>query len=104
MSLVAALCPLDASMTSSMVSMSSPTERPNAMASLVAANAVAERKLLASFSACAMPGRSPTRRLRSLNPARIGSTTWQAASGPAYMTDSVRARAPATPPDTGEST
>ena len=42
--------------------MSSPTDRPKAIASLVAASAVADRKLLASFSACAMPGRSPTRR------------------------------------------
>ena len=36
--------------------MSSPTDRPNAMASLVAASAVADRKLLASFIAWARPG------------------------------------------------
>ena len=74
------------------------------MASLVAASAVADRKLLASFNAWAIPGLSPTRRRRSLNPARTGSTARHAASVPAYMTESVRARAPAMPPDTGAST
>ena len=44
-----------------MVAMSRPSDRPKAMASLVAASVVAERKLFASFIACAMPGRSPTR-------------------------------------------
>ena len=57
--------------------MSSPIERPKATASLVAASAVADRKLLASFSACAIPAgrrpgsgrrsgrRAPTRRPRT---------------------------------------
>ena len=57
---------------------SRPTERPKASASLVAASAVADRKLLASFSAWASPGRSPTRLRRSLRPASTGSTWAQA--------------------------
>ena len=61
LSAVAALRPLDAFNTSSMVAMSRPSDTPNAIASLVAASAVADRKLLASFIACAMPGRVPTR-------------------------------------------
>src|SRR5579884_2365383 len=60
--------------------MSRPTDVPNATASLVAASAVADRKLLASFIAWANPGRSPTRRRRSLRPARTGSTRARASS------------------------
>ena len=41
-----------------------------------------------------MPGRSPTRMRRSLRPASTGSAAAQAASDPANMTVSVRARAP----------
>ena len=49
--------------------MSSPADNPNETASLVARSVVAERKLLASFSACAIPARSPTLCRRSLKPA-----------------------------------
>ncbi len=104
LSSVAALRPLEALRTSSIVAMSRPTEAPKATASLVAARAVADRKLLANFRAWAIPGRSPTRRVRSLSPASTGATAAQAATGPAYITDRVRARAPATPPETGAST
>ncbi len=74
--------------------MSRPTDTPNAIASLVAASAAAERKLFASLSACARPAASPTRRRRSLSPASTGSIASHTAAGPAYMTESVRARAP----------
>ena len=87
-----------------MVARSRPTDTPKATASLVAASAVADRKLLASFNAWAIPGRDPTQRRRSLSPARTGSTASQIRGGAAYITDNVRARAPATPPDTGAST
>ena len=82
LSLVAALWPLDAFSTSSIVAMSRPTDVPNAIASLVAASAVADRKLLASFIACAMPGRSPTWNRRSLRPASTGSASRQASGRP----------------------
>ena len=104
LSLVAVFRPLDALSTSSIVAMSTPTDSPKAIASLVAARAVADRKLLASFTAWAMPGRSPTRWRRSLRPARTGVTCSHASSVPANITVSVRARAPAGPPDTGAST
>ncbi len=65
---------------------------------------MADRKLLANFSAWAIPGCAPTRRRRSLSPASTGSTASQVSVGAAYITDNVRARAPATPPDTGAST
>ena len=84
--------------------MSRPTDWPKAIASLVATRAVAERKLLANFIACPIPGRSPTRRKRSLKPDSTGATRSQASREPAYITASVRASAPATPPDTGAST
>ena len=74
------------------------------MASLVAASAVADRKLLANFSAWAMPGCRRRGGAGRSSPARTGSTARQAASVPAYMTESVRALAPATPPETGAST
>src|SRR5262245_28305175 len=87
-----------------MTAMSRPSEVPNAMASQVAASAVAERKLFASFIACARPGSEPTRNRRSLSPASTGWTCAHASSGPAYITASVLALAPATPPETGAST
>ena len=74
--------------------MSRPSPTPKAIASLVATSAVAERKLLASFIACASPGRSPTRCRQSLRPASTGSTCAHASSVAAYITASVRARAP----------
>ena len=85
--------------------MSSPTDRPKATASLVAASAVAERKLLASLSACAMPGRvaHPAPAVAQSGQHRLDRRRTRT-SVPAYITDSVRARAPATPPDTGAST
>ena len=46
-------------MTSIITAASSPALTPMATASAVAAMAVAERKLLASFMVCAMPGLSP---------------------------------------------
>src|SRR5262245_25049938 len=104
LSSLAPLRPLDALSTSSTVVMSSPTVAQNATASLVAASAVADRKLFASFSACAIPGSSPTWKRRSLSPSSTGCTASHAAGAPAYMTASVRAFAPATPPDTGAST
>ena len=62
------------------------------MASLVATSVVADRKLFASFIACASPGRSPTRWRRSLRPASTGATCAHASSAAAYITASVRAR------------
>ena len=84
--------------------MSSPTAAPNATASLVAASAVADRKLLASFTACAMPGfvAHPITTVAQPGQHRLDSRS-RLRRVPAYITVRVRARAPATPPETGAS-
>ena len=89
-------------MTSIMTAGSSPALTPIATASEVAAMAVAERKLLASFMVCAMPGLWPM--MKTLpNTASASLTTSMSACGPDTMTASVPLLAPPTPPLTGES-
>ncbi len=62
--------------------------------------AVAERKLLASFMVCAMPGLSPMTNTRP-NTESASFTTSMSACGPDTMTASVPFLAPPTPPLTG---
>ncbi len=89
-------------MTSIITFGSRPALTPMATASEVAAMAVAERKLLASFMVCAMPGLWPiTNTLPSTASASL--TTSMSACGPDTMTASVPLVAPPTPPLTGES-
>ena len=89
-------------MTSIMIAGSKPAFTPIATASEVAAIAVADRKLLASFMVCAMPGFSPmTKTLPKTLSASL--TTSTSAFGPDTMTASVPLLAPPTPPLTGES-
>ena len=90
-------------MTSIITCASSPAFTPMATASDVAAIAVAERKLLASFMVCAMPGLSPMMNTRPKTES-ASLTTSTSACGPDTMTASVPLLAPPTPPDTGEST
>ena len=104
MSLVAALWPLERVQHLEHGRHVEARPTPNAIASLVAASAVAERKLLASFIACARPGlvAHPTAAIAEAGEHRLDRA--HASSVPAYITASVRARAPAAPPDTGAST
>ena len=64
--------------------------------------AVAERKLLASFMVCAMPGLWPITNTVP-NTASASFTASMSACGPDTMTASVPLLAPPTPPLTGES-
>ena len=75
---------------------------PSATASAVAAIAVAERKLLASFISWPRPGRPPTWNTRP-NTSSSGRTRSSSGAGPATMTASVPGDAPRTPPETGAS-
>ena len=89
-------------MTSIITAGSSPAFTPIATASEVAAIAVAERKLFASFMVCAMPGFSPM--MKTLpNTASTSFTKSISAFGPETMTASVPFLAPPTPPLTGQS-
>jgi hypothetical protein len=103
LSIEAVLRPLPALITSHMTAGSSPDFTPNTTASAVAAIAVAESRLFASFIVWPMPGRSPMKNTLPKT-ASIGSSSAQSARGPATITASVPATAPATPPLTGEST
>ena len=103
LSIDAVLRPLPALITSHITAGSSPDFTPNTTASAVAAIAVAESRLFASFIVWPMPGRSPMKNTLPKT-ASIGSSSVQSARGPATITASVPATAPATPPLTGEST
>src|SRR5262245_31348157 len=97
---VAVLRPVPALITSSMTRGSSPAFTPITIASAVAAIAVAERKLLASFMVCPSPGCSPMKNTLP-NTASAGSTRLTSWRGPDAITASVPLEAPVTPPLTG---
>ena len=89
-------------MTSIMTAGSSPDLTPITTASDVAAIAVADRKLLASFMVCAEPGFSPMKNTLPITPS-AGFSRSQSARGPDTITASVPFSAPPTPPLTGQS-
>ena len=104
LSLVAALRPLEALSTSRTVAMSRPTEAANATASLVAASAVADRKLLASLSAFDHAGAVADVEATVAQPLDDRLHRGARSRIAAYITVSVRVMAPAAPPETGAST
>ena len=94
--------PEPALITSIITAGSRPAFTPIATASEVAAMAVAERKLFASFMVCAMPGLWPMTNTRpKTDNASLTTSMWPC--GPDTMTASVPFLAPPTPPLTGES-
>src|SRR5215470_2716709 len=97
---VAVLRPVPALITSSMTRGSSPALTPITIASEVAATAVADRKLLASFIVWPAPGCSLMKNTLP-NTCRAGSMAAISACGPDAMTASVPFSAPRTPPLTG---
>ncbi len=85
--------------------MSSPTDTPKATASLVAASADRREEIVRQLECLGHAG------LPTHATAAVAQTGQHRRDGvahrrrtPAYITESVRARAPATPPETGAST
>src|SRR3954449_9047349 len=103
LSVVAELRPVLALSTSIIFAMSRPLAMPKATASDVAANAVADRKLLASFIEWPWRERTPTWKTLPVNDSSNARCAVNTSAGPLNINEIVAARAPAAPPDTGPS-